>query len=494
MVTTESTASNRTAAGSRGPVATLGSLVRNVGAQLASRAVTSAVALISIGVVAHALGPAGAGNYLLVVSFLTLLDVSDLGLSVVGVRELASDSDAASVVLGNLLMVRGALALAGMGAAVAAASLLHYPSTITDAITLGSLSYLLLALGPGGMGLTFRAHLRMEYQAVGNIAQSVTMLAGLLAGVALHLELVWLIAASVAGAGANTLITAALSQRILAPTFRFDPALCRRVLGQSLVLGASYLAWVAYNRVDMVLLSKQASEQAVGLYGMAYRFVDLSSGVGFYLVVSLYAVLSRYHAQREHHRFEALLDAGLGATTLLAAAGATVLVVFAEPLLGLLGSQAFQPAAVALQMLAFGIVLMWASNLLCHALMATGEVYAFLWIMPLGFSFNVAVNWAAIPQWGANGAAAVTAVTELLVLGCLLWQCRRNLRRLPHLTPATWLTLGVFGAGAAGVLLAPEAVWVRTAMAAAVAVTAAIAAHQTYAKYTQAQAQAEVAA
>jgi O-antigen/teichoic acid export membrane protein len=109
----------------------------------------------------------------------------------------------------------------------------------------------------------------------------------------------------------------------------------------------------------------------------------------------------------------------------------TGLILFAEPIVELLGGAAYSPAVVSLQVLSMAIALIWLSNLADHGLIAVGKQGVLLWIALFGLAVNLIANVVLIPAYDKEGAAAATVLTEASVLLPALFILSRHIGAAP---------------------------------------------------------------
>jgi O-antigen/teichoic acid export membrane protein len=151
-------------------------VARNSLVQFAGRGVTMGASIVALALLSQYLGPHRYGQYQLVIAFLTLVNVSDLGVATIAVRHLSTTERDPDELMANVLTVRTVLALVSSALAIGAAWALGYPSDIKIAIAVASLSFP-LTIFSGSFNAAFAANLRMEYAVIGNIAQTAQQLA-----------------------------------------------------------------------------------------------------------------------------------------------------------------------------------------------------------------------------------------------------------------------------------------------------------------------------
>jgi hypothetical protein len=112
---------------------------------IAGRAAVLALGLVSVAVGTRYLGPSAYGRMTLAFSITQLFAVvADAGLTTTAVRELAQRPERAPVVVGSVLVLRSALALAAVVAAALLALALPYPDQVRVAVLIAGVP---LALG-----------------------------------------------------------------------------------------------------------------------------------------------------------------------------------------------------------------------------------------------------------------------------------------------------------------------------------------------------------
>jgi O-antigen/teichoic acid export membrane protein len=402
-------------------------VARNTAVQLGGRVLTMALALASLMVLTRYLGVEGVGDYLLVISLLTLLNFSDMGLLLITVRELSTAREDPDVLIGNVLVIRVVTALLSMVMTVGVALALDYPPDVTLAIIIGSLSYLAIAIGTGSLGASFIANLRMEFAVLASLAQFSSFLVFVGIVVALSAGLISLVVAYNISMFLGAAVVVFFSRRFTTPRLKLDWGLCRRIIISAIPAGLSTVAWILYSRLGMVMLSQMDDSEAVAFYGLAYRFIEVAYPVGFFFVGSVYPILSRHFSAGEGPEFRWLHQRATDIITLLALGPITILVVFAEPILNIVASSDFEPAANTLRIVGVAIFPLWLALLSSYTLLSMEKQVTLLWIGLTALAVNVTANILLIPSMSNEGSAVATLVTEITALTLMLVAIRRQL-------------------------------------------------------------------
>lgn len=176
--------------------------------------------------------------------------------------------------------------------------------------------------------------------------------------------------------------------------------------------------WLAYYQVDTAMLAVLGTAHDTGIYGAAYRFVDIVHVLPRLIVmVTFPAMVLAWSGNRP--RFIALLVSLQRQLAYVAVPAVLGIVVWSGPLLRLGFGGEFTAGAPALQLLGIGTLFAFYSVLYSQALLAAGRERHLAWVLAGTVLVNVGLNVLLIPRYGFMGAAAATLVTEVIYVGML---------------------------------------------------------------------------
>lgn len=235
---------------------------------------------------------------------------------------------------------------------------------------------------------------------------------------------------------------------------------------ECVLMGAWTLATVVYFSVDGVMLLQMAGARVTGAYSNAYNFVEGSLFISAALGAMLYPRL----VQTKPDLRGALFDRAFVLVLAIAACGVVCLYLLG-PFLGrwLIGGD-FEVSVQPLYILSWCLPFMFANGLLGRWLLAHHREAFALKTALVGAAVNVVGNAWLIPRWGAQGAAAMTLLTEgALFLVWLGWGRKRWslltfwLGYLAVVGGVIYLVLGLghlwLGIGVAVLTLGPLGIW-----------------------------------
>ena len=428
------------------------------------------LAFFLVAVLARALGREGFGQYSVtfVIASLGAL-IADFGLGPWLTRAVAQDPARSRQRLIEILKLRGLLTLLSWAVTLAGSALYLRGSTLLGGVAV-MLAYLTLSgyvvvfesllIGRGFVGrvtVSIVGGKALELAAVllwlagGRPAKLTEVVSVLALACAVRLAMVWWLSsvARTSSAGAAAPETPAA----------VNPA-AEAVLGSGgllpqvfpFALGA--WMWMAYFRVDVLMLQRLSTPAAVGLYSAAYRVIEALLLVPRTVVGVTYPAASA--AWREGTLTRGLLARPGKLLALVSLAAAGGLWALAPETLVFLFGHPFADGAAALRILALTLPVLFVNQYLGMLLPATHRQNAWVALLGAALAVNVAANLVLIPRLGITGAAASTLISECFTLLCYVWLVVRRhgwflpplwlLRALAAATAMAWLVTLIPGA------------------------------------------------
>ena len=231
-----------------------------------------------------------------------------------------------------------------------------------------------------------------------------------------------------------------------------DLKICRdlkRVFGHikaCLVFFSSSIASSIYSNIDTTMLGFFASDFYVGIYAVAVKIYVMIKTVLSAVTAVMVPRLTSYIANGQKEAYNKLLSTvfKLLWTFLLPVVLGVILV--SEELIWLISGPGFEGSVSALQILSFAIFFaMFASAINGCILIPNRKEKDALKTTMAAAVVNLILNFAAIPLFLQNGAAATTVIAECVVMG-LGWYYARKLAELQNMKQVIFSSL--LGCGA----------------------------------------------
>lgn len=419
---------------SSGPVAGE-SVVRrvawNTAAQGVGKAAVLAIGLASVVVTTRYLGASDYGKVALAFAFIQMLGVlADVGLLTVVVREISRTPASTDRLVGNALLLRLALSLVTLALAALVSLAMPWDTEVRVAILIAGVPFVLGLLN-SALVAVFQSRLRMDRAAIADVLGRAASFVALVIVVAGDGGFYAVVATAAVGAAVTLAVTWALVRREADPRPRAERPVWRSLLLTALPVGAALAVSEVYFRLDTLLISAFRDYDEVGLYGLAYRIVELIGILPAIVMTSVFPLLSSY-LQDSRERAERTVDA---AGDLFVAIGVPIAaggLVVAPELVRVIGGDEFAGAADPLRLLLFAVALAFVSGLFGHTLIAGGRQASALRLGLAALAFNLILNLVLIPPYGIDAAASVAVASEVLLVAGGLLLVRRELGLTPR--------------------------------------------------------------
>jgi O-antigen/teichoic acid export membrane protein len=422
--------SNKTEGNLRGRTS---ALARGASLTLAARLVALFVGIGSSIIVARALGPAGKGQYALVILVLALFQMmGGLGLDQAVTYFVAKRRREARAVGFTLACFSALIGLLLIGVHFVISMMPFYSRLLERMAIEPGLVWILILLLPGALpAQTFTAAtLGLERYREYNLATLIAPITNIMFLVPLVIILDLGVVGAVVSFGGSVLVGVAGAAAIFftasSGSVRFD----KRILGEAFGFGirahVAHLAWFLHYRADMFLIGYITGPAALGFYTTAANVAEslfmAPSAIGTVLFPRVAAGPDEARSITPIASRHALwLTLGL----------ATVLALVAWPFIFVLYGQQFLPSVLLLWLLLPGVISLSVGRVLSADLNGRRMPGVVAKVNCSMAVLNLALNLWWIPIFGAAGAAAATSISYTAAVYLLG-------RRFCRVSGATW--------------------------------------------------------
>lgn len=400
--------------------------------QFIAKIFTTLLGLAAIAVITRYLGAAGFGQYTTVVTFLSFFAVmADWGLTLVTVQMINRPDLPSEKTLNNLFSFRLVLAVLFLGLAPLAALLFPYEAAIKIAISLAVFSSLFTILNQIFVGL-LQTKLWMDKAALAEIASRLVLLAGTGAAVYFKTGLNGIIIAGALASFANLALHYFFSSRFIRPRWQFDFDLWKKIISHSWPLAVTIILNLMYLRTDILVLSLLKTPREVGIYGAAYRVIDVATALPFMFAGVILPLLTSAWAAGEKEKFKKILLKSLEVLAILAFPLAVGTQFVAGRLMVLVAGPEFAAAGPVLKLLIWGAMFIFLGCIFSHAVIALDKQKKIILAYLFTALSSVAGYLIFIPKYSYTGAAWVTIYSEFFIAAASFWLVYRLLKFSPN--------------------------------------------------------------
>ncbi|HVM90768.1 MAG TPA: flippase [Verrucomicrobiae bacterium] len=429
----------------------------NTSIQVAGKVLSTGFGIALIALLTRQLGQVGFGMYSTANAFLQIFALLlDLGLNVTLIAllgEHAGDAAYEKRCLSALFTLRITLAIVILGLIAPLVALAFpYSWELKLAIFALTASFIFPSLNQVVTGAQQR-YLKLAMTAIAENVGRVIALSGVLLAPVLGwglVPLMWVI--SFAGF-ANFLVNYLATRRYAPLSWNWDPAFWKMAIHRSWPIGVSIAFGLAYFKADTLILSLVRSQAEVGLYGAAYRVLEVLITIPFMYAGILLPLLANAHAKKDEARFRMLVSGSLDVMLLLAIPMVVGTWLLGPPLMGLIGGPEFIASGEVLRILIIAVAVIFVNTIFSHVVVALNIQRKMLPVYAVVGVGTVLLYLAFIPPFGMTAAAWLTVASETCV-GLGSFFVSRTKIKLAYNGRATLASLGASLAMAAAIILA----------------------------------------
>lgn len=403
-------------------------VARNASFVMVGGIVSKLCLLVAGIVIARYLGQEGFGVYSFALFFSYLFAVlSDGGLQIILVREAARDKERAGFYLGNILLIK--LALAGLSLVLLSGAMvvMDLEPIKVQAVYVAALANVIWFYGSIAIGV-FRAFERMAYEGLLLALQGALFLLLVLAAIFVEAGVLVLLGAFLVSYVIPTLLGFVLvGRRFVRLDLRLDLSLCRVLLREAAPIGLSLFLAMAYNRLGTIALEVFQGSADVGLFNAAFKLTRNLNLIPLVLAGAVLPAFSRLAVSEKQglssaygRAFKLLLALGLPL-----AVGGTLL---AEPIIVLIYGAEFVEGSIALQVTIWSLLFFFLSFLAKTTLEALNEQVRWTYALGAGVLISVVLNLLLVPRWGILGASVALLVADVMIFLLSFYFLTRELR------------------------------------------------------------------
>ncbi|MBI3995990.1 MAG: flippase [Nitrospirae bacterium] len=426
-------------------------IAKNVVVLVGAEVIGSVLNLVTIALIARALGVGGFGRYSFVMAIVAVFQlVADVGVTNIFIREVATKKEELARWLGaakSLVWCLSFLSFLLMVLAFRISSAdpqIHLAGYIMGAAVLATFHAVVY-------NAVFRAFEEMEYNALGFTLHKILLLALVFTAITQGYGLIGIFTAYLA---ANlslwVFFYSLVFKRHLRPRLRFDPGLWRTLLKESIPLGIGIIIRRIGWQADILILTAIGTPLSVGLFSAAYKIIQAVNLLPTVLAMPLFPVLSRLAVDSP----QKLLKTYGQCVKIFCIVSLPIVVLLSELapwIIRICFGPEFSGAAPALALLAAALLFLFPTALFSSLFTALGLQRLFTVSSGIALGINIVIDFLLIPSYGYIGACVGTLLAEITLFVIGSYYLARAGYRI-SLLPLLWRPFAA-GAGMAALLL-----------------------------------------
>ena len=385
-------------------------IAKNTSVQIIGKAVSTLLGLVAVAIMTRTLGVEKFGWYVTATGFLQFIGIfSDFGFTIIPAKMLSEPEFDKTKLLNNLFTWRFLTAFFFQALAPLIILLFPYPAPVKLAVAIMSLSFFAISINNIFIGYC-QANLKMIIQMIGEVLGRIILVLGLILISAKNYGFLPTMGIITLASVVYTFYLWLKSPQV---KFAIDMAISKAIFHKIWPTAAAVVFNAFYLQGDRVILPLYVSQTEVGLYGAAYRILDIitqSAGMIMGIMMPLVAFAwSRNLTEEFKKRYQTSLDL----VALILIPMMVGIMVLANPIMILIGGKEFAGSGRILQFLSVAILGITFGNIFGYIALAINRQRQTLWIYVSDAILTIIAYFIFIPRYGIYGAAGVSIFSEL---------------------------------------------------------------------------------
>lgn len=197
--------------------------------------------------------------------------------------------------------------------------------------------------------------------------------------------------------------------------WHFDASYVRFLLKESFPLLLTSAAVIVYQRIDQVMIGQMIDKESVGYFSVASRFVEILIFIPMMLAQTITPVLVRAR-ERSEEEYVVKAQTFMNFSVWLSFLASAIVAVAAHWVVKLTFGEAYMPAVIILQVMAFKAASVALSNTAGAMLVTEGLQRYAIFRDSLGCVVCIVLNYLLLPRYGII-AAAFVAIASTVAAG-----------------------------------------------------------------------------
>ena len=394
------------------------SIAKNSAIQIFGKAASTILGLIAVAIMTRHLGVEKFGWYATATGFLQFVGIfSDFGFTIITAKMLAEPNFDQQKLLNNLFTWRFITAFVFQALAPIIFLFFPYPAEIKIAVAITSLSFFAISLNNIFIGY-YQAKLQMFAQISGEVLGRIFLVLGLLFTTLANRGFIFTMGVITL---ASIIYTFYLWQKGPKVRFAFDRVISREIFHKIWPTAITVILNAFYLQGDRVILPLYVSQTDVGLYGAAYKIIDLAAQVTAMLMGIMMPLAAFAWSRNLAAEFKKAAQNSFDLIMFFLMPMLAGILALARPIIALIAGPEFAASANILRLLALAIFGLALGNVFGYIALAINRQKRAIGIYFFTAIFTTAAYLYFIPRYGIWGAAGAAIGAEVLAgLGLMI--------------------------------------------------------------------------
>lgn len=389
---------------------TLRKIALNTSFQIGGKIISTVLGIAAVMVMTRYLGVEQFGWYTTAVGFLQFIGLlSDFGFTVTTANMLSEPAFDKSKLFNTLFTWRFLTALIFNGLAPLSIFFFPYPPQVKIAVLITAVSFFALALNQSFIGY-YQAKIKTNFVALGEIIGRIALLVGVVLAFSFNWGFLWIMAIVALGSILNFFYLWYKSEPI---RFSLDREISKAIYKKIWPNATAVIFNSFYLQGDRVILPLFVSQTLVGLYGAAYRVLDIVIQIATLIMGIMLPLITFAWSRGQTEEFKERYRLAINLTALVLFPLLVGIVIKAEPIMSFVASEKFIGSGNILRYLALSILGICFGVTFGYTALALNRQRQALWIYGSNAILSIIGYFIFIPRFGVWGAVGVTIFSEI---------------------------------------------------------------------------------
>ncbi|MFA6514155.1 MAG: flippase [Patescibacteria group bacterium] len=392
-------------------------IAHNTLIQIIGKVISTVLGLLSLALITRYLGQAGFGEYTTIITFLTIFAViADFGLTLVTVQMIGGvkEKDRENKILNNLFGFRLVSIVFLLILAPLVLIFMPYSAAIKIGVLITTIYFIFPALSQIIIGL-LQKKLSMDRAALAEVLSRIVLILAIFIVWFYDLGLNGILIATIASGASSFIFHYLFAVKFIALKPEWDLTLWKEIFSRSWPLAITIILNLIYLRTDIIFLSLFKSAGEVGLYGAAYKVVDVLTTLPFMFAGLILPILTAAWIDKKPEYFKNVLQKSFDFMAIIAIPLIIGGQFLAGPVMKVVAGSEFDKSGIILQFLIIAVAAIFLGTMFSHAVIALNKQKKLIGFYAFTSISSLIAYFILIPKFSYFGAAAVTIYSETLI-------------------------------------------------------------------------------
>jgi len=391
-------------------MSTLRKIALNTGVQISGKIISTTLGIATVMIMTRYLGVEQFGWYTTAVGFLQFIGLlTDFGFTVTTASMLSEPEFDKTKLFNTIFTWRFLTALIFNGLAPIFIIFFPYPAPVKLAVGIAAISFFALALNQAFVGY-YQAKIKSALVAYGEIIGRIVLLGGIILSLYFNWGFLIIMAIVAFGSIVNCLYLWSKCETI---KFSLDKKISQALYKKIWPNATAVIFNTFYLQGDRLILPLFVSQTLVGLYGAAYRVLDIVIQIATLIMGIMLPLLTFSWSRGLTKEFKERYQLAINLSALVLFPALIGIIIKAEPIMQFVASDKFVGSGNILRYLSLSIFGICFGVAFGYTTLAINRQRQSLWIYGTNALLSIIGYFIFIPRFGVWGAVGVTIFSEI---------------------------------------------------------------------------------